>query len=182
LDQTEPEALAAILAEQGERGRRAIAESGIEIAGTEVLHRADMQFRGQTHLLEVALDASELAPAALRRGFEAAYLARFGIELPEIGAMLVNLKSSVIGRRRAIRPERLAGSSASASGSERPVSFDGVWRRVPVLDRQGLAPGTRLAGPMLIEQMDTTTVIAAGDRATVDGFGNLIVEVGAGWS
>jgi N-methylhydantoinase A len=182
LDQTEAETLAAILAEQRERGRRAIAESGIEIASTEVLHRADMQFRGQTHLLEVALDPSDLTPAALRRGFEAAYLARFGIELPEIGAMLVNLKTSLVGRRRPIELAPLAGTAAERPRRERSVSFDGAWRSTPVLARESLAAGTRLTGPALIEQMDTTTVIAAGDLVTVDGLGNLIVEVGAGRS
>jgi N-methylhydantoinase A len=46
----------------------------------------------------------------------------------------------------------------------------------PVYDRLRLEPGACLSGPALIVQPDCTTLMHPGQRATVDGFGNLIVE------
>ena len=40
-----------------------------------------------------------------------------------------------------------------------------------------LMPGDTIAGPAVIEQMDATTLLFPGDRATVDPYLNLIVEI-----
>jgi N-methylhydantoinase A len=45
-------------------------------------------------------------------------------------------------------------------------------------DRWALATGARIAGPAIVEQSDTTTVVPAGWGATVDGAGNLVLERG----
>ncbi|MFO1070884.1 MAG: hydantoinase/oxoprolinase family protein [Geminicoccaceae bacterium] len=181
LEQVEPAEVAAILAEQAAAGRALVAGQRIAVEDFQVLHAADMQFRGQTHLLHVPLDAADLSLASLRRAFEAAYLHRFGIELPEIGAVLVNLKTSVIGRRRTFPPRRLASLAQAGAGpvGERPVRFAGRWLPTPVWRREVLAPGMVVEGPALVEQMDTTTVIEPGDRAETDSHGNLLIRVAA---
>lgn len=46
----------------------------------------------------------------------------------------------------------------------------------PVYARGKLKSGNRIAGPAIVEQMDTTTVILPGMRATVDTYLNLILE------
>ena len=49
-----------------------------------------MQFRGQTHLIRVAIpDADDHPGRALQALFEEAYFARFQIRMPEIRATLV---------------------------------------------------------------------------------------------
>ena len=58
----------------------------------------------------------------------------------------------------------------------RPVYFGG-WRDTPIYRRDSLLPGMVLAGPAIVEQPDTTTVIEPGMRARVDAYGNLLVEV-----
>ena len=64
-----------------------------------------MQFVGQTHLLRVPLPDGHARPRATCSAvFEAAYHARFRVELPEIRASLVNLNVSVIGERPGARP------------------------------------------------------------------------------
>jgi N-methylhydantoinase A len=144
-----------------------------------------MQFRGQTHLLNVPLTIKELDPGRLRGAFERAYHERFGIELPEIGAMLVNLKTSIIGRRRPIDPALFAASReraaslADARPAQRPVWFETGWATTPVYRRERLPLEATIEGPALIEQLDTTTVLEPGSRARLDRLGNLLVEVGA---
>jgi N-methylhydantoinase A len=150
-----------------------------EILETEVLHGADMQFRGQTHLIRVALPSAAVGRDQLQAIFEEAYFARFQVRLPEIRAVLVNLVTSVIGRRRPLSLAALIDRSGRAAPSGRRRLFaDGRWWDAELWDREGLPEGTRIAGPAVVQQMDATTVIEPGAVAVVDAIGNLRISVG----
>ena len=62
--------------------------------------------------------------------------------------------------------------------ASRPVHFGGKAARTPAYARSALKAGNRIAGPALIEEHASTTVLLPGDRMHVDGFGNLVIEVG----
>jgi N-methylhydantoinase A len=47
----------------------------------------------------------------------------------------------------------------------------------PVYQRRDLAPGATITGPAIVEQLDATTPLHPSDIATVDGAGNLLIEV-----
>ena len=102
-------------------------------------------------------------------------------------AQVVNLRTAVIGRRRAgvARGPRSRPSgrprTARAAGRRR-VWFDGEWHDTPVYRRERLPRRRRRSsGPAIVEQLDTTTVIEPGDRARVDALGNLVITV-RGWT
>ena len=60
------------------------------------------------------------------------------------------------------------------------VYFAGAgWVSCPRVDRAALGMGAVLAGPAIVEQLDSTTVVWPGQRATVDRHGNLIVRLSA---
>jgi N-methylhydantoinase A len=152
-----------------------------EIAETVVLHGADMQFRGQTHLIRVAIPSPALGREELQALFEAAYFARFHVRLPEIRAVLVNLVTSVIGKRRGLDLATLAGTAdGPARIGVRQLYADGRWHSAAVYARDRLRPGDRVDGPAVVQQVDATTVIEPGAVATVDKIGNLRIMVGAG--
>jgi len=185
LDAVDMAEVHAVLAEQRERGIAINAEEQSEILETTVLHAADMQFRGQTHLIRVALPGAGVSRETAQALFEAAYEARFQVRLPEIKAVLVNLVTSVIGRRRAFplaslidAPGRAARLQDAVIG-ERELFADGRWQSAQVLDRVKLPAGARLAGPAIVQQVDATTVIEPGAVATVDAIGNLRIIVGS---
>lgn len=186
LDMAEVQAVAR---EQQEEGRAALARETTPIEGETILIGADMQFRGQTHLIRVDLPAvavlaGTLPLEELQHGFAEAYYARFAVRLPEIGAVLVNLVTTLIGHRPALDPLALIAADERAADldgaklAERPVWFDGSFRSTPVYDRSRLPLGARFTGPAIIQQLDATTLIEPGDRVEVDGLGNLIVSVG----
>ena len=112
--------------------------------------------------------------------FEAAYHARFRVDLPTIRANLVNLNTSVIGQRAELDLSRLIdpeGRKPTATPTDtRRVWFDG-WHDTPVYWRDHLPLDLRLTGPVIIEQMDTTSIIDPGCTVTSDADGNLIVKV-----
>ena len=53
----------------------------------------------------------------------------------------------------------------------------GGWIECPVFDRAGLHPGDRLKGPAIVAEPESTTLLPAGDAASVTPHGNLVIEV-----
>ncbi|MGX1163003.1 N-methylhydantoinase A/oxoprolinase/acetone carboxylase beta subunit [Pseudarthrobacter sp. SLBN-100] len=47
----------------------------------------------------------------------------------------------------------------------------------PVYDRSRLDVGHRIAGPAVVEQMDTTTLLLPSDVCVVDDLRNLVIEI-----
>lgn len=176
-------AMAAVFARQSEDGMTLIRQEAVQPETIRTVHSADMQFIGQTHLLNVPLPSANVSAGDLQRLFEAAYFARFRVELPEIRAQLVNLNTSVIGARAAIDLSRLidpagrAAALADALVERRPVWFAGEWLDAPVYARERLPLEAVVRGPAILEQLDATTVLEPGDVARADSDGNLIVEV-----
>jgi N-methylhydantoinase A len=173
-----------ILAGQVDEGRRLLATEGVEIETVSIAHEADMQFVGQTHVLTVPIPRTDFAREDLTRAFERAYWERFEVELREMRAQVVSLRTAVIGRRRPVSLEGLIALEAAPSGGVRPaglrrVWFDGAWHDTPVYRREQLGVGTEFEGPAIVEQLDSTTVIEPGDRVRVDPLGNLEITVRA---
>ena len=53
----------------------------------------------------------------------------------------------------------------------RPVEADILWR-------PGLAAGTQITGPAVIEEPNSTTFVPPGDRAVIDAWGNIVITLG----
>ena len=184
LDALESGALAAVFARQTEEGERLIRAEPVDIREIRRIYSVDMQFAGQTHILRVELTRPDVDSATLRSLFEAAYFKRFRVELTEIRANVVNANTSVIGARPAldlstlIDPEGHKSSLGDAQTGTRQVRFEGGAFETPIYWRDHLPPAFTLNGPAIIEQMDTTTLIEPGDKATSDSHGNIIITIG----
>jgi len=165
----------AILGSQVAQGRALLERDGVRIESVRLLFSADMQFQGQSHLLTVPLPGVEVSREDLQQRFERAYWDRFGVELPEIRAVLVNLHTAVIGLRPRLDLKLLADGRKAGEVRKRSVWFDGGWRETPVYRRDSLPE--RIEGPAIVEQLDCTVVLEPENRAATDAVGNLIVEV-----
>ncbi|NKJ04201.1 N-methylhydantoinase A [Rhizobium sp. SG741] len=185
LDVADMDAVHALFEKQSAEGRRLIGKEAVAIREIREIYSVDMQFIGQTHLLRVPLPSAMPTRAELQARFEEAYFNRFHVELPEIRASLVNVNTSVIGRRTEIDLSMLidaAGRKATLSEAQtgmRPVWFDG-WRETPIYWRDHLPLKATISGPAIIEQMDTTIILEPGDVAAQDDDGNIIITIGAG--
>ncbi|TPI48638.1 hydantoinase/oxoprolinase family protein [Mesorhizobium sp. B2-9-1] len=181
LDET---ALREVLERHRNEGEALIAKEAVKPDAIRVTHSADMQFVGQTHIINVPLPSSSVSRETLQLLFEKAYFARFKVELPEIRANLVNLNTSVTGVRPQIDLSRLidpAGRAATLEEAQReirPVWYNGRWHDTPVYAREKLPLDATIEGPAILEQMDATTVLEPGDRARSDADGNIIIDIG----
>ncbi len=177
--------IAAVFAAQIAAGHELLAREKAAVEEVITLHRADMQFQGQSHILPVPIAHTGITLAELRTLFEAAYWQRFGVELPEIRPVLVNLHSAVIGKRKGVSLASITRSQpratlAEATRGRRPVWFEqGGWLDTPLYVREHLPVGAAFEGPAIVEQLDCTTVIEPGNRVQMDAIGNLVVTLGA---
>lgn len=174
--------VAGIYAEQAAEGEATIAREGVPVRELRRVLAADMQFQGQSHILSVAVETAGIGVAGLHKAFAAAYFRRFGIELPEIPPVLVNLHTAVIGVRPEISLASLAATEraatlAAAQVGERRVWFTEGWRQTPVYAREKLPLDAAFEGPAILEQLDCTTVVEPGDKVRQDKLGNLLIAV-----
>lgn len=177
LDRLAPGELPAIIARQRAQGEQQIEESQVPVDRTTITHAADMAYVGQIHALRVVIDPA-WDSNRLEQAFLDAYQATFGNTLKNMPVMLVNLRTVAIGQRASAE---LPHSDSLATGApkvwqRRQVHFNG-WYDTPIYQRADLAPGMHFAGPAIVEQSDTTTVVEPGMDVTVDAKGNLLVKV-----
>jgi N-methylhydantoinase A len=183
LDTLDVDRLAAVFGAQTAEGEALVTRENVEIRELRRLYSVDMQFVGQTHLIRVPLDGPEVTRDALRARFDDVYFRRFRVALPGTPASVVNVNTSVIGRRAGldlstlIDPGGRRATLAEAHVETRPVWF-GAWVETPVYRRDLLPADAALTGPAVIEQMDTTILIEPGDRMTTDADGNLLIAIG----
>ena len=119
-----------------------------------------------------------------RKRFDAQHDRRYGHAAPDQSMEIVNLRLVVAVPRMQDTIGRWMSEPWTPQGSRRraaarPVVFDDAERPVEtrILWRPQLAAGTEIAGPALIEEPNSTTLIAPGDRAAIDPSGNIIVTL-----
>ena len=137
------------LAEQIRQGREMLGRERVRFDAVHVIHSADMQFQGQSHILSVPLETATPTLEELQALFEHAYWKRFEVELPEIRAVLVNLHTAVLGRRPGIALATLAGGGGTGDGAEARVPADETLpppTPAPNPIRAGVGTGERHAG------------------------------------
>ncbi|MEO8136276.1 MAG: hydantoinase/oxoprolinase family protein [Betaproteobacteria bacterium] len=182
LEEVEGDWADSVLAEQAAVGRALIEREAVAVTAFEMRHEADFLYQGQTHVMRIDVESPGFDPARVRAQFEALYRERFDVDLSDMRPILAALRTAVIGRRGHLEgfglPPRSADATKMAQTGIRAVWFGGAWLDTPVYTRHALAAGTTIAGPAIVEQLDTTTVIEPDDSACVDPLGNLIVTLG----
>ena len=172
-----------IMAEQVAQGRAIILSEGVAVAEEVVVHAAEMQYQGQSHILRIALDSGTITREDMQTVFEEAYFNRFSLHLPEINAVLVTLHTAVIGRRGEVAlsalmdPDKRVPDIVAAETGRRNVWFPGGWVETPIISRDALPLSTVFSGPTILEQLDTTIVVEPGNEIEIDLSGNLLINV-----
>jgi N-methylhydantoinase A len=97
----------------------------------------------------------------------------------EVPVELVALRVIATGATREVTPSKPEGPSAGdevdAMIGREPAFFDGTWSDIPHYDRDRLPVGASMAGPAIIHQYDTTTVLLPQHRAEIDPHGNILI-------
>nr|WP_320144094.1 hydantoinase/oxoprolinase family protein [uncultured Cohaesibacter sp.] len=149
------------------------------------MRTVDMRYAGQNYELSVSVPAGPISLETfkqLEEGFEAVHKQRFGFIAKGEKIQLVTLRLEAVGEVKKAELQSYPLESAVADAAR--IGVRDVWLKeaggfvnCPVYDRKLLKHGNQIAGPAIIEQMDTTSVLLPDMTAALDAYLNLIVEV-----
>jgi N-methylhydantoinase A len=174
------EQLQATFGELEELSRKAFSEEGRE-EHIRIERHVDARYRGQEHSVKVPIAQATLKTQALevlRRHFEELHQRAYEFTLADpmeivtchliAYAKLPKPPIRVIPRRK--------GERAKLKES-RLMHLEDQSGQVQVFERSSLPPGSRLNGPVVIEEPTSTTIVNRRDRLQVDEYGNLQIEI-----
>jgi len=110
-------------------------------------------------------------------GFRAAHRQEYGYDIEGRPVEVVNLRLSVKGTSTVRAESRHEVEPGDPLVGRRQVYFDGDWLETPIYRRARLAIDTPVAGPAIIEEMSSTTIVEPGCTARIDVTGTMILEV-----
>jgi N-methylhydantoinase A len=163
-----------------ENGRQQLQKLGLKITSLHCHRYAEMRYQRQEYTVKVRLPDKVSSREEIYELFEEAYRTRYGHATRHIPVDLVMLRVVVEGRTpRGKRTARAEAGQPGAAIGQRQIWFQetgavtaAVWRR------DTLTTGQRVSGPAVIEEDASTTVLAPGDVATADRWGNIDIELG----
>ena len=144
-----------------------------------VTRGVEMRYLGQNYELEIPIDIDAFTEgeiAQLFGAFHSQHEARFGFRLDDHMEIVNFLVTGIANTGALSFPEIGKADGDAKPASIRPVWFDRGWVDTPVYDRDMLRAGHRIAGPALVEENASVTVLDAGKDLLVDRFGNLLIS------
>ena len=181
LSAFDPEVVNGVLAEMQDEAYGVVRRGAPDVE-LEETRTAFMRYVGQGHEIVVPVPLRRLQPsdsASFRQAFDEAYTALYGRTIPgldiEILSWTLTVRSSVGA------PEKVADLAVqeppSPSGQRR-IFDPGRAEHVDasVYRRPALRPGMRVAGPAVIVEDQTTTIVSPGFDAYVNALGYVILE------
>jgi N-methylhydantoinase A len=167
----------------GELETQGMAEFAAQGLNGEVERSADLRYRGQGYELNVRFDPQ--APERSMKAFHELHRQRYGFADEARPVETVNVRVRMVATSEPYEPERrvvVAGDGSAALTAERSVWFEGGWRATRFYKREILRPGDAVAGPAMITEYTAATLVLPGATASVDGLGNLVIDIGEGAS
>jgi N-methylhydantoinase A len=142
----------------------------------------DLRYIGQGHELQLALPDSPLRgedARGLRGQFETLYGSIYGVTMPDQDVEFVTWSVTVSAPSDVPVPAKPVQKRAAPRPRSRRDVYEPALGRMTsfaVYQRGDLESGSELAGPALIEEGQTTTVVPASFTLHVDGAGYLVME------
>ena len=177
LDDLRPATIDRLFAEMRAEAE-AVVRLGVPTGALVETRTAFMRYRGQGHEIAVPLGSGALDPAALRAAFDATYARLFGRVIPGLAveALTWTLALSQPFDLPAAVSLPEGGAVAEPEGSCRIIDpATGRLDTAAVYQRARLRPGDRLAGPAVVMEAGTSTIVPSGCSAQVDGARGLVV-------
>ncbi len=167
--------LSAQLEALAERGYREILVESIPAKRIRIERFLDMRYRGQSYELIVPFSDT------VYTDFHRLHEYRYGYANNNAPVEVVNLRVRAVGQTTPppLSPRPVQGPNPVAAYlKSRRVFFTVDPIETPFYRAESLEPGNRIQGPAVVVRSDTTILIGPTDRAEVDEFDNLLIEVG----
>jgi N-methylhydantoinase A len=180
-EDTRAEELVALLDEMAAQTRAELAADGVPGASITSHFEVDVRYAGQAFEVPLTIDKETLRDTGIggitgRFDEEHARLFTFNMETPH---EIVNLRAVALGEAPRLPAAELAkgdGDPSAAKLRDHTLWMDGREQPAAIYARARLHQGDVIAGPAIVTEMDSTTLIESGCVATVDRVGNILIN------
>jgi N-methylhydantoinase A len=183
LRQADPAEINQVWDAMAEEARAQLRLEGFDGARIRIRRAANMHYKGQIYELGVAvpdgyLDAEALLALedAFGREHEQTYGHRAGPEEP-VELVTIQVVGQGLPDRPQVPDQIEANRPVTPTQASRQAYFgpETGWLETPLLARADLA--TARSGPCIIEEYDATCIVPPGATATLDDYGNIVIEL-----
>jgi N-methylhydantoinase A len=178
VDLLSPAEIRAMLAGLLDDGERELEAAGFPPERRRFAATLDMRYSGQSFELSVPVDIDLDDLAKIVKAFEAVYELRYGgTTTAPVEVVSYRVAAWGLSDKPALPPVDGEGRTiAAATFGARPVIFDGATHSVPIIDRERMPPGLAVAGPAVIEEAGSSTVVPPGWSIELDRIGCLVLR------
>ena len=146
-----------------------------------LIHQVDVRYYRQGFEFPITVTpdqfSTEEGKAKFVADFKEIHERNYGFNI-ESAIEVVNLRVTGIGTVRKVELPKFAagdGDASSAKTEDHTAWFEGKQMSTPIYDRAKLTPGHKIAGPAIITQKDSTTVILPDHHGKVDEYLNILI-------
>ena len=163
------------------RAGESLVQDGIPIEDHEVTYQADLRYAGQAFQITVDFtetDLNEKGAALLTEQFDAEHEQLFTFKLDD-GHEILMIRAVAKARTQAIAELRRGEAGTTLEECvlhQSKFFYEGAWHDALIYDRDKLHEGLEVAGPAIVSEMDSTTVVLPDYKANVDNIGNLLIN------
>jgi N-methylhydantoinase A len=185
IDNVDPAERDALLDQLREEGRRVLYAAGVPEDAVVFRYGIDARYSGQGNEITVWVGEGDTWPATADQVSEAfieEYKAIYGMAIPDVAIEAVTWRLSASATTSVVEPDTTLAPATGGlpPGSRRDVMFGRGQAAVdtPVYRRSDLGAGANFAGPAIVEERETTSVIRPGWTVEVATDGSLIATRG----
>ncbi len=163
------------------RAGESLVQDGIPTEDHEITYQADLRYAGQAFQITVDFTETELkekGAALLTDQFDAEHEQLFTFKLDD-GHEILMIRAVAKARTQAIAELRRGEAGTTLEECvlhQSKYFYEGAWHDALIYDRDKLHEGLEVAGPAIVSEMDSTTVVLPGYNARVDTVGNLLIN------
>jgi N-methylhydantoinase A len=178
VESLSPADVRALFAELLEEGERELEAAGFPPARRRYAATLDMRYSGQSFELSVPAETDLADMDKVVKAFEAVYEQRYGgTTTAPVEIVSYRIAAWGLCDKPVLPPVEGAGRTmAAALVTTRAVVFGGAGQVVPVFDRERMPTDEGVAGPAIIEEAGSSTVVPPGWSVALDRIGCLVLH------
>lgn len=164
----------------GAQVKQELEAEGVAPGDIELLYEIDIRYAGQAFEIPLSVEPAGLSIESLIARFDTEHERLFTFNLDETPHEIVNVRAVALGKSADVAPPAIEKGDADPSDAktrDHQLYMDGRMQDAAIYDRALLKAGNRVAGPAIVTEMDSTTLVHSGCEALVDDHGNLIINL-----
>ncbi len=180
FDSTTVDEVVAELTTLGERAQGWLDGEEVAREVQDIKYQVDVRYYRQGFELTVDVTLEQLHDQGfelLSSAFDETHNRLYGFKLDTMHE-IVNVRAIGLGRTKPLSANKIEAGDEDASAAlveKSQVYFEGSFLETSIYDRAKLKAGNRIAGPAIVTEFDSTTVVLAGHYAKVDPSGAILI-------